>query len=593
MGRREGFRPRGAKPSNTMRIDTRPRRPWRAALAAFAVTALTLGLVAVVVLGLAAHAELSRTADPLVRATDAAAAATTTTSVPAARAALRTIDAPARLTGRDGAVIAQTAPASAVWSAGGPGWFGRLAAVGAGGWNLRDGAVAVTRTTPSGSTIVARAPLPDGAGTLGSARTPIVALILLLSLLAGALVWALAERRARRLRRMAVAAEAIAAGRPSAVTAEGRGEMRRLSEAMAAAAARASTLQVAAESRMEALGAALAPLPHPVAARTPSGGLVRNDALDRLISGLTPADAAQVEDAIRGGLASSGAVSRRLSLSDGRALEVEAWAVPGGRVVGVGERTEQARMEAVRRQVTGSAARHLQTPIAEIRALSSDLLGHVPSSAAPTVRRIQAAGDRLERLVAQLLRGTANDPRSQAPRLRPVGAAGLAYGLGATFDRRLRDRGLRLETDLPRDLPPMRTDPALVTEILTELIGNSAMFTPRGGTITLAGRSRSGGVVELSVADTGPGVPSEELSLVGERFGRGSGANGFPGAGLGLGVATALAERLGGRLTLEAGPAGRARLELPAAMTAPPEAEDFDLDPDPEPALSEVPAPAP
>ena len=95
------------------------------------------------------------------------------------------------------------------------------------------------------------------------------------------------------------------------------------------------------------------------------------------------------------------------------------------------------------------------------------------------------------------------------------------------------------------------------------------MFTPRGGTITLAGRSRAGGMVELSVADTGPGVPSEELSLVTERFGRGSGANGFPGAGLGLGVATALAERLGGSLTLEAGPAGRARLELPAAPSTP------------------------
>ncbi len=298
---------------------------------------------------------------------------------------------------------------------------------------------------------------------------------------------------------------------------------------------------------------------------------------------------------MRAGLTSAGPVSRRLSLSDGRALEVEAWAVPGGRMVGVGERTEQARMEAVRRQVTGSAARHLQTPIAEIRSLSSDLVAQVPSTAAPTARRIQAAGDRLDRLVSQLLRGTANDPRAEAPRLRPVGAAGLAYGLGATFDRRLRDRGLRLETDLPRDLPPVRTDPALVTEILSELIGNSAMFTPRGGTITLAGRSRAGGLVELSVADTGPGVPGEELSLVGERFGRGSGANGFPGAGLGLGVASALAERLGGRLTLEAGPAGRARLELPAAPSAP-DAEDAardQADALADPFVSRVTAPAP
>lgn len=590
MRRREGFRPREAKPSHTMRFDTRPRRPWRAALAAFAATALTLGVVAALALGLASRSEVARTGDPLARSADAAAAAITTTSVPAARASMRTLDTSARLVGANGRVIARVGPAGSVWTAGEPGWFGRLATLGAGGWTLRDSAVQVTRTTPSGATLIARSPLPAGAGTAGSARTPLIVLVLLLSLAAAILTWILADRRARRIRRMSLAAEAIAAGRPSAVPPEGRGEMRRLSEAMAAAAARASTLQVAAESRLEALGAAVAPLAHPVAARTPSGGLIRNDALDRLIAGLTLADAAQVEDAVRGGLASVGAVSRRLTLSDGRALEVEAWAVPGGRVVAVGERTEQARMEAVRRQVTGSAARHLQTPISEIRALSSDLLGHVPSSEAPTVRRIQAAGDRLERLVAQLLRGTANDPRSEAPRLRAVGAAGLAYGLGTTFDRRLRDRGLRLETDLPRDLPPMRTDPALVTEILSELIGNSAMFTPRGGTITLSGRERSGGIVELSVADSGPGVPSQELSLVTERFGRGEGASGFPGAGLGLGVASALAERLGGHLTLEAGPAGRARLELPAALAAA-SAQDAALAPDA--TLSEVPAPAP
>src|SRR5690606_12513884 len=119
-----------------------------------------------------------------------------------------------------------------------------------------------------------------------------------------------------------------------------------------------------------------------------------------------------------------------------------------------------ARMAAGRRQVTGAAARHLQAPVSEVQALASDLLGQVPAHAAPTVRRVQSAGDRMERLVAQLLRGTDNDPRARPVRLRPVGAAGIAYGLGTAFDRRLRDRGLRLETALPDDLPPLRTDAA-------------------------------------------------------------------------------------------------------------------------------------
>jgi signal transduction histidine kinase len=250
-------------------------------------------------------------------------------------------------------------------------------------------------------------------------------------------------------------------------------------------------------------------------------------------------------------------------------------------------------METVRRQVTGAAARHLQAPVSEVQALGSDLLGQVPASAVPTVRRIQAAGDRMERLVSQLLRGTANDPRARPLRLRPLGAAGIAYGLGRAFDRRLRDRGLRLETALPADLPPVRTDAALVHEVLSELIANAATFTPRGGTITLAGRRLPGGAVELSVTDTGPGIGGDELALVGERFGRGAAASGFPGAGLGLGVATALAERLGGRLTIESGSGGRARLELPAALVPRTEASEPESSAEAEPVSETAGAAAP
>ena len=145
-----------------------------------------------------------------------------------------------------------------------------------------------------------------------------------------------------------------------------------------------------------------------------------------------------------------------------------------------------------------------------------------------------------------------------------VGAAASPTPWRRRSTSKLRDRGLRMETDLPATLPPLRTDSALVHEILSELVANSATYTPRGGTITLAGRALAGGGVELAVRDTGPGFAGDELAAAVERFGRGDAATGFPGAGLGLGVARALAERLGGRLSLEPGPGGRARLEVPA-----------------------------
>jgi signal transduction histidine kinase len=561
--------------------DARPRRPWTATIGAIVGAAVVLGLVALLALGLDLRREVDRSGAPLAAAADRAAAQVDPARPARAAAALRDTGYSARLIGPGGRVRVQTGPVGDVWSRGEAGTAGALATAGADGWTLRDGAVEATRTLPSGATIVLRERLAPGAGTIGSAGPPVGAAVAVLALLAGALAWIVGTRRERRLARLTAAAQALGGGRPAPIRAEGRGGWRALSGAMESAAERAGVLQASAEARMEALGAALAPMAHAVAARTPSGGLIRNDALVRLADGLNLQDANALDAAVSIGLASSGPVSRRLTLTDGRALEVEGWSVPGGRVVAVGERTEQARMAVVRRQVTGAAARHLQAPVSEIQALGSDLMGQVPSSAVGTVRRIQAAADRMERLVAQLLRGTPNDPRAHPLRLRPVGAGGIAYGLGTAFDRRLRDRGLRLETDLPSDLPPMRTDAALVHEILSHLIANSATYTPRGGTITLSGRALPGGTVELAVTDTGPGIAGAEIHGITERFARGATAAGLPGAGLGLGVATALAERLGGRLTVEAGPGGKARLELPAALASPAAVREGDLSPEP------------
>jgi signal transduction histidine kinase len=548
-----------------MSSEARARRPWRTALGVFAALACALGLVAAFAVGLDMRREAERAGAPLGRSADALAARIDPADLGAARAVLAGAGVPARLVGPAGRVRAQAGGPASAWAAGAPSWPGALSTAGVAGWSLRDGAVEASRSLPSGARVVLRRPLAPGAATVGAGLWPLGALVGLLAALGAGVAWILAGRAGARQRAIAAAAEATAGGRPTPVPQAGRGDARRLSRAVGALTARAAELQDAAEARVEALGAVLGPMAHPAAARTPAGSLIRNDALERLVRDATPADAAAIDEAVRAGLEAPGPASRRLSLADGRDLEVDAWGVPGGRVVAVSERTEQARLAALRRQITGAAARHLQAPVSEVQAIGSDLLGQVPAGAAPAVRRMLAAGDRMERLVGQILRGTDNDPRARPVRMSAIGAGSLAYALGADFEQKLRDRGLRLETDLPATLPPMRTDPALVHDILSELVANSATFTPRGGTITLAGRALPGGGVELSVADTGPGIAGHELETAGERFGRGDAAAGFPGAGLGLGVARALAERLGGRLILEPGPEGRARLEIPAA----------------------------
>jgi len=125
-----------------------------------------------------------------------------------------------------------------------------------------------------------------------------------------------------------------------------------------------------------------------------------------------------------------------------------------------------------------------------------------------------------------------------------------------------------VELDIAPDLPDVRTDPALVEEILTELIDNAAKYTPRGGTIRLATRA-VGDELLLDVQDSGPGISEEDAPLATERFFRGTSSESIPGAGLGLGVAAALADRIGARLEVMPGPGGRVRLFVPIERERP------------------------
>jgi signal transduction histidine kinase len=324
-------------------------------------------------------------------------------------------------------------------------------------------------------------------------------------------------------------------------------------------------LNRAAELGMDGVTAALAPLPYPVAARTPAGGRVRNAALERLLGGLGAADAGAVAEAVEEGLRAQGLVARRLDLTDGRVLDVEAWSASGGRVVAVGERSEQERLRALRLQLSGAAARHLQAPVRALQSAGAELFAQVPASSAPAVRRVLAAADRMDALLGKLLRGTPHDPRAAPLRLRSVGVAGFLWGLAHRWDKALRTSALRVELSVEPDLPSVRTDPALAEEVLAELIDNAAKFTPRGGTVRLSARAAPEGGVVLEVGDTGPGVHPADAVHATTRFFRGRAAEGLPGAGLGLGVAAALAERLGGRVRVVAGEGGRAALELPSA----------------------------
>jgi signal transduction histidine kinase len=153
---------------------------------------------------------------------------------------------------------------------------------------------------------------------------------------------------------------------------------------------------------------------------------------------------------------------------------------------------------------------------------------------------------------------------------------------------RARNRGLELELDCAKDVGAQMADERRLKQALFNLLSNALKYTPEGGTITIGARRRDGGT-ELSITDTGVGIPEAEQDRVFESFERG-GTVRHSGAGLGLSLVKRLVELHGGEVRMDSKPGEGTRVtcfipEAPPAQEALPET--------PAEATGEAPEPAP
>jgi two-component system cell cycle sensor histidine kinase PleC len=134
---------------------------------------------------------------------------------------------------------------------------------------------------------------------------------------------------------------------------------------------------------------------------------------------------------------------------------------------------------------------------------------------------------------------------------------------------RASNRRITIHEGFESDLPRLWADERAVRQICLNLLSNAIKFTPQGGEIWLkAGWTASGGQY-ISVKDTGPGIPEEEIPIVLASFGQGSNSikSAEQGAGLGLPIAKSLVDLHGGSFTLKS----KLRFGTEVLVTFPPE----------------------
>jgi signal transduction histidine kinase len=114
-----------------------------------------------------------------------------------------------------------------------------------------------------------------------------------------------------------------------------------------------------------------------------------------------------------------------------------------------------------------------------------------------------------------------------------------------------QERGLRLNTHMPTNLPLVLVNPLALREVLSNLLDNALKYTPSGGEVffqVAAPRQTEFGAQQIiDISDTGPGIPPQDLEHLFERHYRGVQAKGeIPGTGLGLAIARALVQQMQG-----------------------------------------------
>jgi signal transduction histidine kinase len=221
-----------------------------------------------------------------------------------------------------------------------------------------------------------------------------------------------------------------------------------------------------------------------------------------------------------------------------------------------------ALARAAERDFLLSVSHELKTPLTAIRGYAEAAAEGAldPAEAATTISR---EARRLERLVQDLLELARMNRSEFAVHSETIDLAAVAEEAVRRYEPQARAFGIELAADTNGGARPALGDADRALQVVSNLVENALRVTPAGGRVRVAVEPG-----ELRVEDTGPGLRADELPRAFERFFLYSryGAERKVGTGLGLAIVRQLAERMGGRVSVESEP-GRTRfiVNLPSA----------------------------
>jgi two-component system, OmpR family, phosphate regulon sensor histidine kinase PhoR len=232
--------------------------------------------------------------------------------------------------------------------------------------------------------------------------------------------------------------------------------------------------------------------------------------------------------------------SRASSVVPGRTFDVTAAPMPGGGVVAVmRDLTETERVEKTRRDFIANVSHELRTPLTSIQGYAETLLDSTPQSdhIQEFLEIIRKNAARMSRLTEDLLTLARVESGEQRFDVQPSNPSDLLNEVVQSFSKIAQAQGIELVVENKAEAL-VNADREAIHQVFANLVDNALKYAASGRRIVLGARPQ-GRTVEFYVQDFGPGIASEHIARLFERFYRVDKARSRESGGTGLGLAIA------------------------------------------------------
>lgn len=213
--------------------------------------------------------------------------------------------------------------------------------------------------------------------------------------------------------------------------------------------------------------------------------------------------------------------------------------------------TTVRRLETVRRDFISNLSHELRTPLASLSAVLETLQDGAlddPPAACRFVGRAALEVGTMTQMVEELLELARIESGKVPFQFVPAPLEPIVVGVVERLRRSAEQKQLRIDIDLPANLPDILIDPPRIEQVVSNLLHNAIKFSYENGKITLRVAQVDADTVQLSVKDQGIGIPREHLERIFERFYKSDRARTERGTGLGLAIAKHIVQAHRGKI---------------------------------------------